>query len=345
MFLSKVLPRECVLEGEPLRLVPPPLVVLPRATSAKEAAVLLRAEEERRRREAALLRVWQERMVAERVKAAYQSAFDPAHAAALAAGRKQGGEEAAQSLKKLRRTLDAQTREENACAARELDEAARLCAQEAEAFAFALAGKILNMPLGRDIFNAPVEKAPRQAASVQEAAAAAQAPLPAKMTVETAVARAESGETPAEDAAAIGDGDAARGAQPVSGATPWEMSETEEPGAQEAPVVSGGPAGAALAGGAAEDDGDVFSSSRLAQLPPRALQRLFRSVRLHDLALAMKGMGGSEGETLREAMPRHMRENVEHEMEFLGPVRPSDVQQAQRRVAGAVRRLRAGGEG
>lgn len=79
-------------------------------------------------------------------------------------------------------------------------------------------------------------------------------------------------------------------------------------------------------------------------LPARSLQRLLKVVRLKDMVLAMKGMGSGDSAAVCGAMPRHMRESVEHEMEFLGPVRPSDVEQAQKRVLRTVRRLLDAGE-
>lgn len=79
-------------------------------------------------------------------------------------------------------------------------------------------------------------------------------------------------------------------------------------------------------------------------LPARVLQNVLRNVRVHDLAVALKGMDAAGCAALLGALPRRAQETARQEMEFLGPVPMEDTAQAQARIGKIAGRLiRTGG--
>lgn len=79
-------------------------------------------------------------------------------------------------------------------------------------------------------------------------------------------------------------------------------------------------------------------------LSARALQKVLKNVRMHDLAVALKGMDAAGCAALLGALPKRAQETARQEMEFLGPVPLEDTAQAQARIEKiAGRLLRSGG--
>jgi len=76
----------------------------------------------------------------------------------------------------------------------------------------------------------------------------------------------------------------------------------------------------------------------------KGIQAVLKEVDNQELALALKGAS----EELKEKVFRNMSERaarlIQEEMEFMGPVRISDVEAAQQKVVDAVRRLEDAGE-
>lgn len=86
----------------------------------------------------------------------------------------------------------------------------------------------------------------------------------------------------------------------------------------------------------------VFDDIQL--VDDRGIQALLREIEQNDLVLALK----SASDVLKEKIYRNMSERaallVKEEMEFLGPVRVSDVESAQQKIVDIVRRLEEAGE-
>ncbi|MBE3577394.1 MAG: flagellar motor switch protein FliG [Limnochordales bacterium] len=88
----------------------------------------------------------------------------------------------------------------------------------------------------------------------------------------------------------------------------------------------------------------LFVFDDLVNLDDRSIQRVIREVDLKDLALALKGAS----ETVKAAIFRNMSQRaaamVKEEIEYMGPVRLRDVENAQAQVVAVVRRLEEAGE-
>ncbi len=89
----------------------------------------------------------------------------------------------------------------------------------------------------------------------------------------------------------------------------------------------------------------MFVFEDIIYVDDRGLQRALREIKLEDLALALKKV---EDERVKEKflnnMPKRMQKRLLEEMEYMGPVRLKDVQDAQQRIINIIRRLEEEGE-
>lgn len=84
----------------------------------------------------------------------------------------------------------------------------------------------------------------------------------------------------------------------------------------------------------------LFLFEDIVQLDDRAVQRVLREVDLsRDLPLALKAASDSVKEKVFRNMSKRAGENVRENMEFLGPVRLRDVEEAQAKIVAIIRRL------
>ena len=79
-------------------------------------------------------------------------------------------------------------------------------------------------------------------------------------------------------------------------------------------------------------------------LDDRAVQRLLREVDTKQLATALKGTKDEIKEKIFKNMSERARQMLTDDMEYLGPVRAKEVQEAQTAVVNAIRNLEATGE-
>lgn len=88
----------------------------------------------------------------------------------------------------------------------------------------------------------------------------------------------------------------------------------------------------------------MFVFEDIIKLDDRSIQRVLREVETKDLALALKGAH----EEVREKIFRNMSERassmLRDDMEFMGPVRAREVQEAQSAVVAVIRALESTGE-
>ncbi len=88
----------------------------------------------------------------------------------------------------------------------------------------------------------------------------------------------------------------------------------------------------------------MFTFEDLLQLDDRAIQQVLKEVDMKELALALKGAS----DALKEKIFRNMSERavnmLKEEIEFMGPVRVRNVEEAQQRIVSIVRRLEEAGE-
>jgi flagellar motor switch protein FliG len=88
----------------------------------------------------------------------------------------------------------------------------------------------------------------------------------------------------------------------------------------------------------------MFVFEDIVILDNRAIQRVIREVENEDLRLALKVASDEVKEIIFKNMSQRMAENFRDEMEYMGPVRLKDVEEAQTRIVAAIRRLEDVGE-
>ncbi|MCL6453486.1 MAG: flagellar motor switch protein FliG [Alicyclobacillus sp.] len=88
----------------------------------------------------------------------------------------------------------------------------------------------------------------------------------------------------------------------------------------------------------------MFIFDDIVLLDPRAIQRVIRDVDPHDLQLALKVASEDVQTVIFDNMSKRMAETFREEMEFMGPVRLRDVEDAQQRIVAVIRRLEEAGE-
>src|SRR5690625_1608402 len=88
----------------------------------------------------------------------------------------------------------------------------------------------------------------------------------------------------------------------------------------------------------------MFVFEDIVTLDNRAIQRVIREVDQEDLQLALKVSSDDVKEVVFKNMSARMSETFKEEMEFMGPVRLRDVEEAQTRIVSVIRRLEEIGE-
>lgn len=88
----------------------------------------------------------------------------------------------------------------------------------------------------------------------------------------------------------------------------------------------------------------MFVFEDIVTLDNRAIQRVIREAENEDLRLSLKVASEEVKEVVFSNMSTRMAETFREEMEFLGPVRLRDVEEAQTRIVSVIRRLEELGE-
>ncbi len=88
----------------------------------------------------------------------------------------------------------------------------------------------------------------------------------------------------------------------------------------------------------------MFVFEDVVTLDNRAIQRVIREVENDDLRLSLKVASEEVQGVIFENMSTRMAETFKEEMEFMGPVRLRDVEEAQQRIVASIRRLEEVGE-
>ncbi|MCL6600560.1 flagellar motor switch protein FliG [Alicyclobacillus macrosporangiidus] len=88
----------------------------------------------------------------------------------------------------------------------------------------------------------------------------------------------------------------------------------------------------------------MFIFDDIVLLDNRSIQRVIRDVDPKDLQLALKVAPQQVQEVIFANMSKRMAEMFKEEMEYMGPVRLRDVEDAQQRIVGVIRRLEETGE-
>ncbi len=79
-------------------------------------------------------------------------------------------------------------------------------------------------------------------------------------------------------------------------------------------------------------------------LDDRAIQRVLRDVDNSDLGLALKGANEEVQGAIFKNLSKRLAEMIKEDMDFMGPVRMKDVEEAQQKIVNVIRKLEDSGE-
>ena len=83
----------------------------------------------------------------------------------------------------------------------------------------------------------------------------------------------------------------------------------------------------------------MFVFEDILLLDDRSIQRVLRDVENNDLSIALKGSNEEVQGAVLKNMSSRLAEMIKEEMEFMGPVRMKDVEEAQQKIVGVIRKL------
>lgn len=88
----------------------------------------------------------------------------------------------------------------------------------------------------------------------------------------------------------------------------------------------------------------MFVFEDIMALDSVSIQRFIREIDNHDLAVALKGSTDEVRDMVFGNMSKRMAEMLKEDMEFMGPVRLRDVEEAQQKIVNVIRKLEEAGE-
>ena len=83
----------------------------------------------------------------------------------------------------------------------------------------------------------------------------------------------------------------------------------------------------------------MFVFEDILLLDDRAIQRVQRDVDNNDLAVALKGANEEVQNVIFKNLSKRLAAMIREDMEFMGPVRMKDVEEAQQKIVGIIRKL------
>ncbi|QSQ09881.1 Flagellar motor switch protein FliG [Koleobacter methoxysyntrophicus] len=88
----------------------------------------------------------------------------------------------------------------------------------------------------------------------------------------------------------------------------------------------------------------MFVFEDIVTLDNRSIQRVIREIDNKELALALKGSSHEVNEVIFRNMSKRLAEMIKEDMEYMGPVRLRDVEEAQQKIVNIIRKLEETGE-
>ena len=88
----------------------------------------------------------------------------------------------------------------------------------------------------------------------------------------------------------------------------------------------------------------MFVFEDILLLDDRAIQRVLRDVDNNDLAIALKSANEQVQSAIFNNMSKRLAVMIKEDMEFMGPVRMKDVEEAQQKIVNIIRKLEDAGE-
>ena len=88
----------------------------------------------------------------------------------------------------------------------------------------------------------------------------------------------------------------------------------------------------------------MFVFEDILLLDDRSIQRVLRDVENSDLGIALKGANEDVQNVIFKNLSSRLAAMIKEDMEYMGPVRMKDVEEAQQKIVGVIRKLEDGGE-
>ena len=88
----------------------------------------------------------------------------------------------------------------------------------------------------------------------------------------------------------------------------------------------------------------MFVFEDIILIDDRGIQQILRSIDNKELSLALKGSSEEVAQKILKNMSKRAAETLREDMEYMGPVRVKDVQEAQQKVVNVIRKLEEDGE-
>lgn len=88
----------------------------------------------------------------------------------------------------------------------------------------------------------------------------------------------------------------------------------------------------------------MFVFEDITTLDNKSIQRVLREVDNHQLAVALKGAGEGVKEVIMANVSKRLGAMIEEDLEYMGPKRVKEVEDAQQKIVNVIRRLEDAGE-
>ena len=88
----------------------------------------------------------------------------------------------------------------------------------------------------------------------------------------------------------------------------------------------------------------MFVFEDILLLDDRAIQRVLRDVENSDLGLALKSANDQVQSAIFNNLSKRLAVMIKEDMEFMGPVKMKDVEEAQQKIVSIIRKLEEAGE-
>jgi flagellar motor switch protein FliG len=88
----------------------------------------------------------------------------------------------------------------------------------------------------------------------------------------------------------------------------------------------------------------MFTFDDIVFVDDSGIQKTLREVESKDLALALKASNDEVANKVYKNMSERAREMIKEEIEFMGPVRMKNVEEAQQKIVAVIRRLEESGD-
>jgi flagellar motor switch protein FliG len=88
----------------------------------------------------------------------------------------------------------------------------------------------------------------------------------------------------------------------------------------------------------------MFVFEDIVMLDNRSIQKVIREVDTQDLTRALKGVDTEVQEKVFQNVSKRAAQALKEDMEYMGPVRIKDVEEAQQKIVAVIRHLEDTGE-